>query len=123
MRHLHAKRFRKAEDVFKEILQKDPNNIDALRFMGILAFKSGNHDIAEAVLTKALKIASPTYNLLWANLAQVYSVTGQLDKAKQSFANILALNPENGLIWAEYGTVLTKLADYDALCRSLSKSN
>ena len=121
LRHLHAKRFRKAEDVFKEILQKDPNNIDALRFMGILAFKSGNHDIAEAVLTKALKMA-PTYNLLWANLAQVYSVTGQLDKAKQSFANILALNPENGLIWAEYGTVLTKLADYDAAVSAYLKA-
>ena len=71
-----------------------------LRFMGILAFKSGNHDIAQAVLIKALKMA-PTYNLLWANLAQVYSVTGQLEKAKQSFANILALNSENALIWAE----------------------
>ena len=65
---------------------------------------------------------APTYNLLWANLAQVYSVTGQLDKAKQSFANILALNPENGLIWAEYGTVLTKLADYDAAVSAYLKA-
>ena len=90
---------------------EDENNIDALRFMGILAFKSGNHDIAEAVLTKALKL-DPTYSLVWANLAQVFSVTGQLDKAKKSFKNILNMDPKNGLIWAEYGTVLTKLANY-----------
>ena len=121
LRHLHAKRFRKSEDVFKEILQKDPKNIDALRFMGILAFKSGNHDIAQAVLIKALKMA-PTYNLLWANLAQVYSVTGQLEKAKQSFANILALNSENALIWAEYGSVLTKLADYEEAVSAYKKA-
>ena len=111
VRHLHASRYRKAEDAFKKLLIEDENNIDALRFMGILAFKSGNHDIAEAMLTKALRL-DPTYSLVWANLAQVYSVTGQLDKAKKSFKNILNMEPRNGLIWAEYGTVLTKLANY-----------
>ena len=111
VRHLHASRYRKAEDAFKKVLIEDENNIDALRFMGILAFKSGNHDIAEAMLTKALKL-DPTYSLVWANLAQVFSVTGQLDKAKKSFKNILNMEPRNGLIWAEYGTVLTKLANY-----------
>ena len=112
VRHLHASRYRKAEDAFKKVLIEDENNIDALRFMGILAFKSGNHDIAEAMLTKALKL-DPTYSLVWANLAQVFSVTGQLDKAKKSFKNILSMEPKNGLIWAEYGTVLTKLANYE----------
>ena len=112
VRHLHASRYRKAEDAFKKLLIEDENNIDALRFMGILAFKSGNHDIAEAMLTKALRL-DPTYSLVWANLAQVYSVTGQLDKAKKSFKNILNMEPKNGLIWAEYGTVLTKLANYE----------
>ena len=112
VRHLHASRYRKAEDAFKKVLIEDENNIDALRFMGILAFKSGNHDIAEAMLTKALKL-DPTYSLVWANLAQVFSVTGQLDKAKKSFKNILNMEPKNGLIWAEYGTVLTKLANYE----------
>jgi tetratricopeptide (TPR) repeat protein len=112
VRHLHASRYRKAEDAFKKLLIEDENNIDALRFMGILAFKSGNHDIAEAMLTKALRL-DPTYSLVWANLAQVYSVTGQLDKAKKSFKNILNMEPRNGLIWAEYGTVLTKLANYE----------
>ena len=41
LRHLHAKRFRKAEDVFKEILQKDPNNIDALEVYGNSCFQIG----------------------------------------------------------------------------------
>ena len=113
VRHLHASRYRKAEDAFKKVLVQDENNIDALRFMGILAFKSGNHDIAEAMLTRALK-QDPTYSLAWANLAQVFSVTGQLDKAQKSFTNILKMEPKNGLIWAEYGTVLTKLANYEA---------
>ena len=111
VRHLQASRFRKAESAFKKILVEDENNIDALRFMGILAFKSGNHDIAEAMFTRALQV-DPTYTLVWANLAQVFSVTGQLDKAKKSFKNILNMEPKNGLIWAEYGTVLTKLARY-----------
>ena len=111
VRHLHASRYRKAEDAFKKVLKEDDKNIDALRFMGILAFKSGNHDIAEKMLVRALML-DPTYSLVWANLAQVYSVTGQLDKAEKSFKNILNMEPNNGLIWADYGTVLTKLANY-----------
>ena len=111
VRHLFASRFRKAEDAFKKVLIEDKNNIDALRFMGILAYKTGNHDIAEKMFVKALML-DPTYSIVWANLAHVYSVTGQLDKAKKSFQNILKMDPENGLIWAELGTVFNKLANY-----------
>ena len=94
VRHLHASRYRKAEDAFKKVLIEDENNIDALRFMGILAFKSGNHDIAEAMLTRALK-QDPTYSLAWANLAQVFSVTGQLDKAQNDIDSAVANDPNN----------------------------
>ncbi len=122
VRHLFASRFRKAEDAFKKVLIEDKNNIDALRFMGILAYKTGNHDIAEKMFVKALML-DPTYSIVWANLAHVYTVTGQLDKAKKSFQNILKMDPENGLIWAELGTVLNKLANYkdgrDAYLKSI----
>ena len=122
VRHLFASRFRKAEDAFKKVLIEDKNNIDALRFMGILAYKTGNHDIAENMFVKALML-DPTYSIVWANLAHVYTVTGQLDKAKKSFQNILKMDPENGLIWAELGTVLNKLAKYkdgrDAYLKSI----
>ncbi len=122
VRHLFASRFRKAEDAFKKVLIEDKNNIDALRFMGILAYKTGNHDIAENMFVKALML-DPTYSIVWANLAHVYTVTGQLDKAKKSFQNILKMDPENGLIWAELGTVLNKLANYkdgrDAYLKSI----
>ena len=122
VRHLFASRFRKAEDAFKKVLIEDKNNIDALRFMGILAYKTGNHDIAEKMFVKALML-DPTYSIVWANLAHVYTVIGQLDKAKKSFQNILKMDPENGLIWAELGTVLNKLANYkdgrDAYLKSI----
>ena len=80
------------------MLIEDEDNIDALRFMGILAFKSGNHDIAEAMFTKALNL-DPSYSLVWANLAQV-ALLGNFIKQK-SFKNILNMEPKNGLIWAE----------------------
>ena len=122
VRHLFASRFRKAEDAFKKVLQEDKNNIDALRFLGILAYKTGNHDIAENMYVKALTI-DPTYSIVWANLAHVYTVTGQLEKAKKSFINILKINPSNGSIWAELGTVYNKLANYkdgrDAYLKSI----
>ena len=35
------------------------------------------------------------------------------DACLNSFKNILNMEPRNGLIWAEYGTVLTKLANYE----------
>ena len=42
----------------------------------------------------------------------VYRLSGQLEKAQKSMDNILALDPKNASVWADYGTILIMLAKY-----------
>ena len=46
IRHVKAGRFKLAEESYKKVLKKDNNNIDALRLLGLLAFKNKNYSIA-----------------------------------------------------------------------------
>ncbi|MFL2727491.1 MAG: tetratricopeptide repeat protein [Gammaproteobacteria bacterium] len=111
IRHAKAGRVKLAEEVYKNILKEDPENVDALRLLGILATKGGKYKIAEQLLIKAIKLA-PSYSLLWRNISLVYRLSGQLDKAQKSMDNILALDPKNASVWADYGTILIMMARY-----------
>lgn len=111
IRHAKAGRLKLAEEVYKTILKDEPDNVDAMRLLGILATKGGKYKIAEQILIKAIKIA-PSYSLLWRNISLVYRLSGQLEKAQKSMDNILALDPTNASVWADYGTILIMLAKY-----------
>ncbi len=111
IRHAKAGRLKLAEEVYKTILKEEPDNVDAMRLLGILATKGGKYKIAEQILIKAIKIV-PSYSLLWRNISLVYRLSGQLEKAQKSMDNILALDPKNASVWADYGTILIMLAKY-----------
>jgi len=111
IRHAKAGRLKLAEEVYKTILKEEPDNVDAMRLLGILATKGGKYKIAEQILIKAIKIV-PSYSLLWRNISLVYRLSGQLEKAQKSMDNILALDPNNASVWADYGTILIMLAKY-----------
>ena len=111
IRHAKAGRLKLAEEVYKTILKEEPDNVDAMRLLGILATKGGKYKIAEQILIKDIKIA-PSYSLLWRNISLVYRLSGQLEKAQKSMDNILALDPTNASVWADYGTILIMLAKY-----------
>ena len=46
IRHVKAGRLRLAEEAYKKVLKKDKNNIDALRLLGLLAFKTKDYDLS-----------------------------------------------------------------------------
>ena len=60
-----------AESIYREILSKDPNNVDALRLLALLASRTGAVDQAIKMLENCVNIA-PDYALAWENLAKLY---------------------------------------------------
>ena len=61
-----------AEKIYRSILSDDPNNVDALRLLALLASRTGAIDQAINMLENCIKIA-PDYALAWENLAKLYS--------------------------------------------------
>ena len=111
IRHVKAGRLRLAEDVYKNILKKDKNNIDALRLFGLLAFKLKKYDIAEQLFIKVLKL-NPSFALAWDNLAKLYRIQNKLSKSIPAFKNLIKLDPNNFEALVSLGTVYIKLSKY-----------
>ena len=111
IRHVKAGRLRLAEEAYKKVLKKDKNNIDALRLLGLLAFKTKDYDIAEKLFLKVLSLDS-SFFLAWDNLAKLYRVQNKLLKSIPAFENLIKLDPRNFEALVSLGTVYIKLSKY-----------
>ena len=70
-RHHEAGRFREAEQLYRRVLQRNPNNAEALNLLGVLAAQAGRPRDAKDLMAKAVAIepGNPEFHY---NLALVY---------------------------------------------------
>ena len=121
IRHAKAGRNKLAEESYKNVLSTDNKNVDALRLLGLLAFKNNNHDIAEKLLIRAIQL-DPYFHLLWDNLAKVFRVQNKLEESKKAFENLIKLDPKNNEAFVALGTIYNKLAQYKDGINSYKKA-
>jgi len=65
--------------LLKNVLEKDPENINALINLGYFAAKSGQNDIAEQRFKRVLEI-NPDYPDAYIYLSDLYFNTGRIEK-------------------------------------------
>src|SRR6266699_1113635 len=88
-----AGRLPEAEAGYSEVLAVDPENIDALHFLGVIAYQRGEHGRAEELISRALSrnaSNAPAYS----NLGNALGAQGKLDAAIVCYQQALALQPE-----------------------------
>ncbi len=113
-----------AEKIYREILSDDPNNVDALRLLALLASRTGAIDQAITMLENCLKIA-PDYALAWENLAKMYRQKDDhdsLQKAALCFTKATELRPDWAEGWAGLGTMQTRSSQHEEGIKSYKKS-
>ena len=113
-----------AEKIYKQILKEDPNNVDALRLLGLLAVKGGSLDQGIMILKKCTEIA-PDYALAWENLANMYRQKEgfeNLDKSIYCFKKATKFRPNWAEGWAGLGTVLTRSSLHNEGINAYQKS-
>ena len=112
IRHVKAGRNKLAEEAYKNVLKKDKDNVDALRLLGLLAFRQRNYDVAEILFIRAIQL-NPNFILLWENLAKCYRLQNKLEHAKKAFKNLLKLDPTNDEAMGALGTIYIRLSNFD----------
>ena len=112
IRHVKAGRNKLAEEAYKKVLKKDNNNVDALRLLGLLAFKKNNYPIAEKLFIRAIQL-NPTFKLLWENLAKCFRLQNKFKHAQKAFENLLKLDPNNLEAMGALGTIHIRLSNFD----------
>ena len=113
-----------AEKIYREILSDDPNNVDALRLLALLASRTGAVDQAINMLENCTKIA-PDYALAWENLAKMYRQKDDpdsLQKAAFCFRKATELRPDWAEGWAGLGTMQTRSSQHKEGIESYKKS-
>ncbi|MDA1091409.1 MAG: tetratricopeptide repeat protein [Proteobacteria bacterium] len=90
---MRAGKLVEAEQVFRQILEIEPEEPDALHLLGLARFQTGHHEKAVQFIKRAITFGPPNHDYL-NNLGQIYKMTGSLTEASEYFRQALELNPE-----------------------------
>jgi len=94
-----AGRLPEAETLYRQILRVEPNNQDALHFLGVLAQQIGKNEIAVELISRALSYR-PDYAEAHYNLGIALYALGKTDAAAASYRQALVL--KRGYVEAHY---------------------
>lgn len=93
--HYHqAGNLQQAENMYKSILDAEPENFHALHYLGILYYQTKQYPSAIKIIEKALQV-NPADAHAHYNLGNIYKDAGQYNDAIRSFQISLDLDPAN----------------------------
>ena len=92
--HHAAGRLEEAERLCRQVLQREPRNVDALRMLGLIAAAAGDLDEAENLLRQALAEA-PDHIAALFELGRVLKELERPDDAIDVYKTLIELQPDN----------------------------
>jgi tetratricopeptide (TPR) repeat protein len=91
--HQRAGEFGKAEGICREILRKDPTNVNATRLLGTIAAELGRHKPAARMLRNAVKL-EPQFYAAWIDLARELMEIDELKECHDALLRAIKLRPD-----------------------------
>ncbi len=107
VQHHEAGRLDQAEELYRGILQDEPQQPQALHLLGVRLHQAGRHHEALDLMQQALAAQGPEPNL-HSNLAAVTLALGRLVEAEAHCREALRLNPHLPDAWCNLGITLRR---------------
>ena len=114
--HLNA-----AEQVYREILENQPDFPEALYGLGLLAQQRGQNQSAEKLFKVALQ-AQPDFFKAWLHLGNLYQAQGRLPEAVNVYQQALTIQPDAAPIYNNLGYTLQQQGKFDTAIACYQKS-
>ena len=111
-KHFQTGNLQQAEHIYRKILTREPHNVDALHFRGVIHFRLGNDDSAIKYIKKALQFNSNNPEI-YNNLGNVLQSQGHLDSAIECYQNALKLDPNFADAYYNMGNTLQSQGHLD----------
>ncbi len=91
-----------AETLYRQVLDADPENVDALNLLGLVLQDSGYHSEGLILIGRALEI-DPGFAEAYANRARGLNILNQPDDARIAAQHATELDPVLGEAWQQLG--------------------
>jgi Flp pilus assembly protein TadD len=93
LQHHQAGRLQEAERLYRQVLAQQPEHLDALNNLGVLAHHVGRNDLAVGLIRRAIALRLD-YPEAHSNLGSILADKGQLDEAIAACRVAIALRPD-----------------------------
>jgi SAM-dependent methyltransferase/Flp pilus assembly protein TadD len=108
-----AGELREAEQLYNNILEADPRQLDCLYYLGIIALQDGRSNEAVELIGRAIA-ANDRIALYHAGIAEAYRALGQSDCAIAHYRKAVAIDPKNAGAHSRLGDALRERNEPDA---------
>ena len=117
LQHHRSGRLAQAEDGYKEALAIEPNHVDSLHFLGVVALQSGRNDLAIDLIGKAI-VLNDRVAAFHDHIGLALRALGQLGDAVAHFTRAAKLDPNFAAAYGNLGEVLREQGKFDdAVCQ------
>lgn len=110
--HHDAGRLAQAETLYRQILQVDPENPEALQMLGLVFHQTGNQGTAIQFMERALAIR-PSDPAFHNNLGNAFAAEGRTDEAIARYERAIALKPNYAEAHSNLANMLKKCGRLD----------
>ncbi|WP_131989382.1 O-linked N-acetylglucosamine transferase, SPINDLY family protein [Chthoniobacter flavus] len=99
-----------AENLYTQVLAREPNHPEANRLLGIIAMQTGHLEAARQLLGKAIA-GNDQHALAYSNLGEVYRALGQPREAIEAFRRALQIGPVYAEVLSNLGIALATVGE------------
>jgi tetratricopeptide (TPR) repeat protein len=110
-----------AEELYRQILQVDPDHADAWHLLGLIAHQTGRTAEAVVMIRRALQL-QPSFADAHYNLGLVLLAQGRLEEAAASCRQALQLRPDYAEAHANLGNILKQVGRLDEALDSYQRA-
>ena len=103
---------RDAEKIYRDVLLRDPSNVDALRLLAGVAMRAKQWGDAEALLERALELA-PDFYQGWFDLGLARQEQDKTAEAIDAYQQVIRLEPDRPQGYVSVGTVKAMIGAHD----------
>jgi len=112
IQHHRAKRWREAEQSYRQVLKEQPQQLEALYGLGLLGQQTGQFQVAEEFLSKAVAV-QPKFLKGWFALGNLHQARGQLPEAETAYRQAIVLKPDLAPLYNNLGYTLQQQGQFD----------
>jgi protein O-GlcNAc transferase len=105
LQHHKSGQLEPAEQIYRQILQVEPNHADVIHLLGLVAYQVGKHEIAAESIERAIQL-NGTEPAFHCNLGEVYRAMHRISEAIACYCRALELKPDYAEAYNNLGNAL-----------------